>query len=96
MCTLALDVFLGIAAILALLYAGQPYVQLTTYTEMVVIRVRSLLAALKGFPIGLKLNIELNNFLLDIFTYHINLWVTFLGNCIYFFVSNMLFSYLKR
>lgn len=78
-CTLALDVVLGLTVILALLYAGQPYIQLTTYTEMVVIRVRSLLAALKGFPIGLKLNIELNNFFLGIFTYHINLWVTFLG-----------------
>lgn len=78
-CTIALDVLLGLVVILVLLYFGQPYIQLSTYTEMVVIRVRSLLSALKGFPIGLKLNIELNNFFLDIFTYHINLWVTFLG-----------------
>ncbi|KAH8408942.1 hypothetical protein KR009_004215 [Drosophila setifemur] len=38
----------------------------------------SLLKVLEGSPIGLKLNIHLNNFFLDCFKYHIELWSTFL------------------
>lgn len=37
-----------------------------------------LLDSLKGSPVGLKLNIELNNFFLGCFRYHIDLWATFL------------------
>ncbi|EDX16637.1 GD24833 [Drosophila simulans] len=37
-----------------------------------------LLKVLEGSPIGLKLNIHLNNFFLDCFKYHIELWSTFL------------------
>lgn len=38
-----------------------------------------MLESLKGSPVGLKLNIELNNFFLGCFRYHIDLWATFLG-----------------
>ncbi|XP_015041995.2 uncharacterized protein PIG-Q isoform X1 [Drosophila pseudoobscura] len=38
----------------------------------------SLLNVLEGSPIGLKLNIHLNNFFLDCFKYHIQLWSMFL------------------
>lgn len=34
---------------------------------------------LKGSPVGLKLNAQLNNFLLDCFVYHVDLWWNFLG-----------------
>lgn len=56
---------------------------------------RYLLDELKGFPVGFKLNVELNNFFSSIFTYHIDLWATFLGiffkifefmnSCIFYF-----------
>lgn len=75
---LACDVAAGLLVTALLLHIGHPYFRLTHYTEAVVVSVRQLLAALKGFPIGLKLNIELNNFMLGIFTYHIDLWMTFL------------------
>lgn len=41
---------------------------------------RNLLEMLKGSPVGLKLNAQLNNFLLDCFVYHVDLWWNFLGN----------------
>lgn len=39
-----------------------------------------MLQSLQGSPIGLKLNVQLNKFLLDCFGYHVELWATFLGN----------------
>uniref|UniRef100_A0A1B0G1I7 RING-type E3 ubiquitin transferase n=1 Tax=Glossina morsitans morsitans TaxID=37546 RepID=A0A1B0G1I7_GLOMM len=39
---------------------------------------RTLLNSLRGAPIGLKLNVQLNGFLLDCFGYHVHLWATFL------------------
>lgn len=48
--------------------------------QIIVINLQELLESLKGSPVGLKLNIELNNFFLNFFRYHIDLWATFLGN----------------
>lgn len=45
---------------------------------MVVDNLRKLLESLKGNPVGLKLNVQLNNFLLSCFIYHVELWNTFL------------------
>lgn len=51
------------------------------HLQYVVYNVRILLNSLKGSPVGLKLNVELNNFFLNCFAYHVDLWATFLGNC---------------
>lgn len=42
-------------------------------------QLQELLDALKGSPVGLKLNVDLNNFFLDSFRYHVDLWAAFLG-----------------
>lgn len=47
--------------------------------QIIISQLYSLLKVLEGSPIGLKLNIHLNNFFLDCFKYHIELWSTFLG-----------------
>ncbi|XP_055379797.1 uncharacterized protein LOC129610967 [Condylostylus longicornis] len=54
---------------------NEPILQICQY---IVYQIRNLLHSLKGTPIGLKLNLQLNNFLLDCFTYHIDLWAKFL------------------
>lgn len=51
---------------------------------MVVYNLRQLLETLRGSPVGLKLNVLLNNFFLDCFIYHVELWYTFLSNSISF------------
>lgn len=73
------DVFVGIVIMVSLLHYEQSHTLLIHSTEVVVEQLRQLLAELKGFPIGLKLNVQLNSFFLDIFTYHIDLWATFLS-----------------
>lgn len=49
------------------------------FLQFIVSKFRVLLHSLKGSPIGLKLNVQLNNFLLDCFGYHVELWATFLS-----------------
>uniref|UniRef100_A0A1B0CRJ0 Putative n-acetylglucosaminyltransferase complex n=2 Tax=Lutzomyia longipalpis TaxID=7200 RepID=A0A1B0CRJ0_LUTLO len=44
----------------------------------VVYYLRGLLTSLRGSPAGLKLNVQLNHFLLKCFIYHVDLWATFL------------------
>lgn len=56
--------------------------KLSSIPKFVVYNVRILLSSLKGSPAGLKLNVELNNFFLNCFTYHVDLWATFLGKCV--------------
>ncbi|KAH8321126.1 hypothetical protein KR074_000977, partial [Drosophila pseudoananassae] len=58
--------------------AIQPGDFLIKVSHAIIGHVYSLLNVLEGSPIGLKLNIHLNNFFLDCFKYHIALWSTFL------------------
>lgn len=51
----------------------------TKSLQLIVSQLKHLLESLKGSPVGLKLNIELNNFFLGIFGYHVNLWILFLS-----------------
>ena len=46
--------------------------------QLLIIKLRTLLQLLKGSPVGLKLNDQLNHFLLDCFIYHVDLWRTFI------------------
>ncbi|XP_067639700.1 uncharacterized protein PIG-Q [Eurosta solidaginis] len=76
---LALDKLVGIGVMLLLLfYITDPGDYLLATSHLVVQKLRLLLRSLKGSPIGLKLNEHLNNFLLDCFNYHIDLWAKFL------------------
>uniref|UniRef100_A0A1B0D3N8 Phosphatidylinositol N-acetylglucosaminyltransferase subunit Q n=1 Tax=Phlebotomus papatasi TaxID=29031 RepID=A0A1B0D3N8_PHLPP len=47
-------------------------------SQTVVYYLRGLLTSLRGSPAGLKLNVQLNHFLLKCFIYHVDLWATFL------------------
>ncbi|XP_037724852.1 phosphatidylinositol N-acetylglucosaminyltransferase subunit Q isoform X2 [Drosophila subpulchrella] len=76
---IALDRILGIILMLILFsLATQPGDFLIQISHYVIDELYSLLKVLEGSPIGLKLNIHLNNFFLDCFKYHIELWSTFL------------------
>lgn len=44
-------------------------------SQFIVRQLQQLLESLKGSPVGFKLNIELNNFFLQCFRYHVDLWV---------------------
>ncbi|KAJ6644204.1 Phosphatidylinositol N-acetylglucosaminyltransferase subunit Q [Pseudolycoriella hygida] len=78
LCTIAADVLAGLVILTWLIYLGKPGQYFMQFTEIVVDNVRLLLNSLKGSPVGLKLNVELNNFLLKCFSYHVDLWATFL------------------
>ncbi|XP_017011723.1 uncharacterized protein PIG-Q [Drosophila takahashii] len=76
---IALDRILGMILMLILFsLATQPGDFLIQISHYVIDELYSLLKVLEGSPIGLKLNIHLNNFFLDCFKYHIELWSTFL------------------
>nr|XP_014092342.2 uncharacterized protein LOC106618937 [Bactrocera oleae] len=76
---IAMDKILGVSVMIFLLfYVSQPGDYLLTTSHWVIQKLRLLLRSLKGSPIGLKLNEHLNNFLLDCFNYHIDLWEKFL------------------
>lgn len=73
-----LDVLLGIIffTIMNLVpHSGQYFMGLT---ETIVNKLRNLLEMLDGAPAGLKLNVQLNNFLLSCFMYHVDLWWNFI------------------
>ncbi|XP_011291559.1 uncharacterized protein LOC101890935 [Musca domestica] len=77
---IAFDTFLGLCVMLILiLYIDNPGNYLITSAHYIVNKFRLLLHSLKGSPIGLKLNVQLNNFLLECFGYHVELWDTFLN-----------------
>lgn len=76
--TLIFDMSAGILLLGLLLKLGNPGEYLMQFTKLIVNNLRSLLIALKGSPVGLKLNVLLNNFFLDCFIYHVDLWWTFL------------------
>ncbi|XP_032580330.1 uncharacterized protein LOC6617925 isoform X1 [Drosophila sechellia] len=76
---IVLDRILGIILMLILFsLATQPGDFLIQISHYVIDELYGLLKVLEGSPIGLKLNIHLNNFFLDCFKYHIELWSTFL------------------
>ncbi|XP_036319226.1 uncharacterized protein LOC118733777 isoform X1 [Rhagoletis pomonella] len=76
---ITVDKLLGVCVMLFLLfYVAHPGDYLLTTSHLVIQKLRLLLRSLKGSPIGLKLNEHLNNFLLDCFNYHIDLWAKFL------------------
>ncbi|XP_052849903.1 uncharacterized protein LOC128260726 [Drosophila gunungcola] len=76
---IALDRIMGMTLMLILFsLATQPGDFLIPISHYVIDELYSLLKVLEGSPIGLKLNIHLNNFFLDCFKYHIELWSTFL------------------
>lgn len=56
-------------------YSGKYFMDLT---ELIVNKLRGLLEMLDGSPVGLKLNVQLNNFLLGCFIYHVDLWWNFI------------------
>lgn len=77
--TFIFDIIAGLLIMLLLLiFYIKPDEYLINTSQTIVIKLRILLESLKGSPIGLKLNKQLNNFLLDCFKYHVNLWATFL------------------
>lgn len=76
--TLIFDISAGILLLGTFLHLGNTGEYLMQFTKLIVNNLRSLLIALKGSPVGLKLNVLLNNFFLDCFIYHVDLWWTFL------------------
>ncbi|XP_032589120.1 uncharacterized protein LOC6586300 isoform X1 [Drosophila mojavensis] len=73
------DRALGIILMLILFtLVSHPGDFLIQISHIIIQQLYSLLKVLEGSPIGLKLNIHLNNFFLDCFKYHIELWSTFL------------------
>ncbi|XP_063703455.1 uncharacterized protein LOC134833156 [Culicoides brevitarsis] len=76
--TLIFDMSAGILLLGLLLKLGNLGEYLMQFTKFIINNLRALLIALKGSPVGLKLNVLLNNFFLDCFIYHVDLWWTFL------------------
>lgn len=75
---LIFDIGFGVAVLSLVLYFGNPGVHFMENAEVVVYYLRELLQTLRGSPIGLKLNAPLNDFFLNCFLYHVDLWWTFL------------------
>uniref|UniRef100_A0A336KLS7 CSON006641 protein n=1 Tax=Culicoides sonorensis TaxID=179676 RepID=A0A336KLS7_CULSO len=76
--TLIFDMSAGILLLAFLLKLGNLGEYLMQFTKLIVNNLHTLLIALKGSPVGLKLNVLLNNFFLDCFIYHVDLWWSFL------------------
>ncbi|TMW51285.1 hypothetical protein DOY81_003604 [Sarcophaga bullata] len=77
---IAFDTILGLCTnILLILFIENPGDYIIAASNSVVTNFRLLLQFLQGSPIGLKLNVQLNKFLLDCFGYHVELWATFLA-----------------
>lgn len=73
-----LDVLLGIIFFLIMSHVQDSGRYFMDSTEFIVNKLRSLLETLDGSPVGLKLNVQLNNFLLSCFMYHVDLWWNFI------------------
>ncbi|GAB0095810.1 phosphatidylinositol N-acetylglucosaminyltransferase subunit Q [Sergentomyia squamirostris] len=76
--TIIFDVLAGMLILLWLHHLGNPEEYLLEFAYTVVYYLRGLLTSLRGSPAGLKLNVQLNHFLLKCFIYHVDLWATFL------------------
>lgn len=75
---LILDVILGIIFFLLMNHVQDPGRYFMRLAELIVNKLRELLEMLEGSPVGLKLNVQLNNFLLSCFMYHVDLWWNFI------------------
>lgn len=75
---LMLDVLLGIIFFLLMNHVQNPGRYFMSLAEFIVMKLRKLLEMLEGSPVGLKLNVQLNNFLLSCFMYHVDLWWNFI------------------
>jgi phosphatidylinositol N-acetylglucosaminyltransferase subunit Q len=71
-------VLLGIAFFLLMNHVQHSGRYFMGVTELIVNKLRGLLEMLDGSPAGLKLNVQLNNFLLNCFMYHVDLWWNFI------------------
>lgn len=73
-----LDFILGITFFLLMNHVQHSGKYFMISTEFMVNKLRALLETLDGSPVGLKLNVQLNNFLLSCFMYHVDLWWNFI------------------
>lgn len=73
-----LDVLLGVLFFLLMNHIQHSGKYFMISTEFIVNKLRTLLDMLDGSPAGLKLNVQLNNFLLGCFMYHVDLWWNFI------------------
>lgn len=71
------DIVIGIIMYLLLSHVKNPEDYFMSITEYVLDKLRMLLDELAGSPVGLKLNVQLNNFLHSCFLYHVDLWWNF-------------------
>lgn len=72
------DVMLGILVCLLMYHIRNPENYFMNVTEFILDKLRMLLEKLDGSPAGLKLNVQLNNFLHRCFMYHVDLWWNFI------------------
>lgn len=73
-----LDIILGVVFLLILTHIRECGKYFMDLTEIIVRELRKLLTMLEGSPVGLKLNEQLNVFLLNCFMYHVDLWFNFI------------------
>lgn len=94
--SIVLDIILGILLCLILNHLRHPENYFMSITEFVLEKLRMLLNELDGSPAGLKLNVQLNNFLHSCFVYHVDLWWNFISivepAISYFFVPITIFG----
>lgn len=76
--TIVLDIILGVAVYLLIRHLDNPEDYFMSVTEFLLDKLRMLLDELAGSPVGLKLNVQLNNFLHSCFMYHVDLWWNFI------------------
>ncbi|CAO1441830.1 unnamed protein product [Diamesa hyperborea] len=72
------DILIGLIVFALLTTVTQPAKYFMDIAELIVNKLRHLLQMLEGSPVGLKLNVQLNNFLLSCFMYHVDLWWNFI------------------
>lgn len=72
------DIILGVIFFFILTNIREPGKYFMDLTEIIVQNLRKLLTMLEGSPVGLKLNEQLNSFLLSCFMYHVDLWFNFI------------------
>lgn len=94
--SIVFDMLLGIILCLVMNHIRHPENYFMSLTEFVLEKLRMLLNELDGSPAGLKLNVQLNNFLHSCFVYHVDLWWNFISivepAISYFFVPITIFG----
>lgn len=73
------DILIGLIVFALLTTITQPAKYFMDIADLIVNKLRHLLQMLEGSPVGLKLNVQLNNFLLSCFMYHVDLWWNFIS-----------------